>query len=138
MDRTNFGPTSKAMAAQPLMCHRYADCKVTTAGETKLLVASAITYSSTLRPMPRTWEEFRGTRTTLVNIDAYASSFSWGGIPRPAQSSATRKPPQQQAVRSSSFRNNSSSNSSSSNQLPLHRFRCHIRLRRPRTKMTCT
>ena len=60
------------------MCHRYADCKVTTAGETKLLVASAIAYSSTLRPQPRTWEEFRDTRTSLAKIDAFASSFVWG------------------------------------------------------------
>ena len=64
--------SSKAVAAQPLMCHRYADCKVTTAGETKLLVASAISYASKLRPVPRTWEEFRETRTRFSDIDAFA------------------------------------------------------------------
>ena len=71
------------------MCHRYADCKVTTAGETKLLVASAITYSTTLRPKPRTWEEFRDTRTTLAKVDAFASSFAWGPIPVPVASSVS-------------------------------------------------
>ena len=36
------GASGNAGAAQPLMCHRYADGKVATAGETKLLVASAL------------------------------------------------------------------------------------------------
>ena len=71
------------------MCHRYVGCKVTTAGETKLFVASAIAYSATLRPKPRTWEEFRNTRTTLGKVDAFASTFSWGPTPAPVASSVS-------------------------------------------------
>ena len=66
-------PDSGVSKAQPLMCHRYADCKVTTAGETKLMVASAIPLVAERAPQARTWEDLRRARISVADLDAYVS-----------------------------------------------------------------
>ena len=63
-----------AARAQPLMCHRYADCKVTTAGETKLLVSSAIVFVASRFPEAKSWEEMREAGVSVADLDKFVSS----------------------------------------------------------------
>ena len=65
---TTRGNTARA---QPLMCHRYADCKVTTAGETKLLVASAITFVASKHPQAKSWEDMRAAGVSISDLDKH-------------------------------------------------------------------
>ena len=65
---------SSSARAQPLMCHRYADNKVVTAGETKLLVASAITFMAKNFPQAKTWEDLRSSKVTVTDLDEFIST----------------------------------------------------------------
>lgn len=81
--------------AQPLMCHRYADNKVGTAGETKMLVASAVALAKERQPSTQTWEQLRALKITVAELDAYAASLVTGQL----QSSL----PTQQPLRSATL-----------------------------------
>ena len=70
-----------AARAQPLMCHRYADCKVTTAGETKLLVAAAVVFTASKQPGAKSWEDMRQAGISVSDLDKYVSSG--GGLAGP-------------------------------------------------------
>jgi hypothetical protein len=84
------GVSKAAVRAQPLMCHRYADGKVTTAGETKLLVAAAIPYAAANVPAARSWEDLRAAGISVAKLDAYITS---GTLPTESSRSAPESDP---------------------------------------------
>ena len=84
------GVSKAAVRAQPLMCHRYADGKVTTAGETKLLVAAAIPYAAANVPAARSWEDLRAAGISVAKLDAYITS---GTLPTESSRSAPENDP---------------------------------------------
>ena len=93
---------SAATAAQPLMCHTYANNKVATAGETKLMVACAIPLAMSLDPTASAIEDLRRLRVSVSALDKYSSAlnlepsdpsaarpFSWGQAPADVPSAAS-------------------------------------------------
>ena len=65
------GVNKDAARAQPLLCHRYADNRVTTAGERKLLVAAAIPFMAKSQPQAKSWEDLRAAKITVPILDKY-------------------------------------------------------------------